>query len=73
MAGDMTDQTRDLRQRAERIDVQKARVDRAVWDIVPGHELIPEVDIPIFHSLFLDGTHSTPPRTPLHMCYVLHS
>lgn len=67
MAEGMRGQAGDSRQRAEKIDVEKAKADRAVWDLVPGHDLIPEVDLPIFHSLFLDGTHCVPPRTPLYM------
>ena len=38
----------------------------AVWGAAPGYDLIPEVDLPMFHSLFLDGTHSSPPVTPLY-------
>jgi len=38
----------------------------AVWGTAPGYDLIPEVDLPMFHSLFLDGTHSSPPVTPLY-------
>ena len=40
--------------------------ERAIWDVAPGYDLIPEVDLPLFHSFFLDSTHSAPPLTPLY-------
>jgi pyruvate, water dikinase len=43
---------------------KKERV--TVWDQVPGYDLIEEVDVPAWHSWFLDGTHSVPPWTPLY-------
>ncbi len=36
-----------------------------IWDVGPGTDFVPEVDIPTYHSLFLDETHSSPPVTPL--------
>ena len=47
-------------------ETEKPKAANAVWDMAPGYELVPEVDIPMFHSLFLDGTHSSPPLTPLY-------
>lgn len=40
---------------------ERPKAENAIWDWAPGYELIPEVDVPIHHSLFLDGTHSCPP------------
>lgn len=37
-----------------------------IWDAVPGFDLITEVDLPEFNSLFFDGTHSVPLLTPLY-------
>jgi len=37
----------------------------AIWDDCPGFDLIPELDLPLNHSYFLDGTHSCPPLSPL--------
>jgi len=37
-----------------------------LWDEAPGYDLIEEIDLPEKHSWFLDGTHSTPPWTPLY-------
>ncbi|WP_028321574.1 PEP-utilizing enzyme [Desulfatiglans anilini] len=37
----------------------------ALWDALPGYDLIEEVDLPEMHSWFLDATHSVPPWTPL--------
>ena len=37
-----------------------------VWDGAPGFDFIDEVDIPGFHSWFLDGTHTVPPWTHLY-------
>lgn len=65
----MASELKEMRKRAEGIDIKRAKAEEAIWDMVPGHDLIPEVDIPIFHSLFLDGTHCMPPRTPLYMNY----
>jgi len=47
-------------------EAQNLRAENAIWDAAPGYDLIPEVDLPLFHSLFLDGTHSSPPVTPLY-------
>ncbi|MCD6353886.1 MAG: hypothetical protein J7M06_06745 [Proteobacteria bacterium] len=47
-------------------ETEEAKSKSAVWDIAPGYELIPEIDLPLFHSFFLDGTHSSPPVTPLY-------
>ena len=47
-------------------EADKPKADNAVWGAAPGYDLIPEVDLPMFHSLFLDGTHSSPPVTPLY-------
>lgn len=47
-------------------ETEKPKMENAIWDMAPGYELIPEVDLPMFHSLFLDGTHSSPPLTPLY-------
>lgn len=47
-------------------ETEETKTKSAVWDIAPGYELIPEVDLPLFHSFFLDGTHSSPPVTPLY-------
>ncbi len=38
----------------------------AVWDELPGYDMIEEVDVPAMHSWFLDATHSVPPWTPLY-------
>lgn len=35
------------------------------YPVVIGAELDPEIDVPHFHSLFLNATHSVPPRHPL--------
>ncbi len=43
---------------------EKPRAEDAIWDCAPGYELIPEVDVPLNHSWFLDGTHSCPPMDP---------
>ena len=37
----------------------------AVWGLSPGYDLIPEIDLPLNHSYFFDGTHSCPPLSPL--------
>jgi pyruvate, water dikinase len=37
----------------------------AVSGISPGYDLIPEIDLPLNHSYFFDGTHSCPPLSPL--------
>ena len=42
------------------------RAEHAIWSMAPGYDFIPEVDLPMFHSMFLDGTHSQPPCTPLY-------
>lgn len=42
------------------------KAEDAIWSMAPGYDYIPEVDLPMFHSLFLDGTHSQPPCTPLY-------
>jgi phosphohistidine swiveling domain-containing protein len=41
----------------------------ALWDALPGYDLIEDVDVPAMHSWFLDGTHSVPPWTPLYGWY----
>ena len=43
----------------------KLKAGVAVWDVSPGYDLIPEIDLPLNHSYFLDGTHSCPPLSPL--------
>lgn len=47
-------------------EADKLKSANAIWDMAPGYDLIPEIDLPMFHSLFLDGTHSSPPVTPLY-------
>lgn len=47
-------------------ETKELKANNAIWDAAPGYDLIPEVDLPMFHSLFLDGTHSSPPVTPLY-------
>jgi pyruvate, water dikinase len=37
----------------------------AVSGVSPGYDLIPEIDLPLNHSYFFDGTHSCPPLSPL--------
>lgn len=53
-------------ERWEKWEVEKPKAENAIWDTAPGYDLIPEVDLPMFHSFFLDGTHSSPPLTPLY-------
>lgn len=48
------------------METKQLRAENAIWDAAPGYDLIPDVDLPKFHSLFLDGTHSSPPVTPLY-------
>uniref|UniRef100_A0A7C2K0L1 PEP-utilising enzyme mobile domain-containing protein n=1 Tax=candidate division WOR-3 bacterium TaxID=2052148 RepID=A0A7C2K0L1_UNCW3 len=48
----------------EKWEKENPKVPTAIWDYAPGYELIPEVDIPIGHSWFFDGTHSCPPLEP---------
>lgn len=43
----------------------KLKADHAIWDVCPGFDLMPELDLPLNHSYFLDGTHSCPPLSPL--------
>ena len=43
----------------------KLKAGVAIWDVSPGYDLIPEIDLPLNHSYFLDGTHSCPPLSPL--------
>ena len=49
----------------EKWEKEKPHVEDALWDEAPGYDLIPEVDLEIFNSFFLDGTHSCPPLSPL--------
>ena len=44
---------------------ERPKAEEGMWDQAPGYELIPEVDLSIFNSFFLDGTHSCPPLSPL--------
>jgi pyruvate,water dikinase len=37
-----------------------------IWDMTPGLDFNPKVDLPEMHSWFLDATHSIPPWTPLY-------
>lgn len=53
-------------ERWEKWEKEKPKGENAIWDVAPGYDLIPEVDLPLFHSFFLDGTHSSPPVTPLY-------
>jgi len=53
-------------ERWKKWETQQPKAQNAIWDTAPGYDLIPEVDLPMFHSLFLDGTHSSPPVTPLY-------
>jgi len=53
-------------ERWKKWEAEKPKGENAIWDMAPGYDLIPEVDLPMFHSFFLDGTHSTPPVTPLY-------
>lgn len=48
----------------ERWENEMPKAENAIWDYAPGYELIPEVDIPLNHSWFFDGTHSCPPMEP---------
>jgi phosphohistidine swiveling domain-containing protein len=48
----------------ERWEKENPKTKNAVWDYAPGYELIPEVDVPLNHSWFIDGTHSCPPLDP---------
>lgn len=41
------------------------KAEDAIWSYCPGYDLIPDVDLPLLHSFFLDGTHSCPPLSPL--------
>jgi pyruvate,water dikinase len=43
----------------------KLKAGKAIWGAVPGYDLIPEIDLPLNHSYFFDGTHSCPPLSPL--------
>jgi len=43
----------------------KLKATGATWDVSPGYDMIPEIDLPLNHSYFFDGTHSCPPLTPL--------
>jgi len=43
----------------------KLKAEDAIWGVSPGYDLIPEIDLPLNHSYFLDGTHSCPPLSPL--------
>ena len=43
----------------------KLKAGHAIWDVSPGFDLIPELDLPLNHSYFFDGTHSCPPLSPL--------
>jgi hypothetical protein len=43
----------------------KLKAEHAIWDDCPGFDLIPELDLPLNHSYFFDGTHSCPPLSPL--------
>ncbi len=53
-------------ERLKKWEREKPKGENAIWDAAPGYDLIPEVDLPMFHSFFLDGTHSSPPVTPLY-------
>ncbi len=53
-------------ERWEKWETEKPKADNAIWGTAPGYDLVPEVDLPLFHSFFLDGTHSSPPVTPLY-------
>jgi len=43
----------------------KLKAGDAIWGVSPGYDLMPEIDLPLNHSYFFDGTHSCPPLTPL--------
>jgi pyruvate, water dikinase len=43
----------------------KLKAADAIWGVSPGYDLIPEIDLPLNHSYFFDGTHSCPPLSPL--------
>jgi pyruvate,water dikinase len=53
-------------ERWKKWEADKPRAENAIWGMAPGYDFIPEVDLPMFHSLFLDSTHSSPPVTPLY-------
>jgi pyruvate,water dikinase len=36
------------------------------WDTIPGYDFNPVVDLKVWPSWFMDGTHSVPPWTPLY-------
>ncbi|MEM4450531.1 MAG: PEP-utilizing enzyme [Nitrososphaerota archaeon] len=44
---------------------EELKAEEAIWGVSPGLDLIPEVDLPLYNSFFLDGTHSAPPLSPL--------